>query len=77
MWIEIGVGAVSLFAIFYVYLTWKWDFWAKRGVPFVEPKFPFGSMPEFFTKSRHLVDAMAEHGQRFKNEPYYGVFFFR
>ena len=50
MWIEISLGAVALCALFYFYMTQKFDYWTKRGVYQLKPSFPYGTMKGFFTQ---------------------------
>ena len=77
MWIEILLGILTLVALFYVFLKIKWRYWAKKGVYAIEPTFPLGSWPEFFTKTEHLNDTFLRDGyERAKDLPFYGVYFF-
>ena len=58
MWPEIIIGFATILGIFYFYMTHKWDHWTKKGIYQIKPVFPFGSMPQFFTKSEHFTDFM-------------------
>ena len=77
MWIEISLGALALCALFYFYMTKKFDYWTKRGVYQFKPSFPFGSMKAFFTQSEHLNDLMLRHAKEAKGLPFYGAYFLR
>ena len=77
MWIEICLGAVALSALFYFYMTKKFDYWTKRGVYQIKPSFPFGSMKAFFMQNEHLNDTMLEHAKETKGSPFYGAYFLR
>ena len=72
MWIEILLGTLALLALFYWWMTSKWDFWTKQGVYQIKPIFPFGSMPSFFTKSESLNDLFLRQMNETKGMPFYG-----
>ena len=77
MWIEISLGALALCALFYFYMTKKFDYWTKRGVYQLKPSFPFGSMKAFFMQKEHLNDTMLSHAKEAKGLPFYGAYFLR
>ncbi len=77
MLVEIGIGLATIAVLFYVYMTWKFDYWEKRGIPYIKGKFPSGSMPPMWGKRRHLNDVFEEHGKKMKDQKMYGIFFFR
>ncbi len=74
MWLEIVIGLTSLSIGFYYYLTWEWNFWKRRGVPQVDPVFPWGSIPEAFTKKCHGNELFKKQGEMFQDSPYYGIY---
>ena len=43
MWIEILLFFALLFLFLYRWITGSWDEFKKRGIPYAEPSFPFGS----------------------------------
>ncbi|KAG8296016.1 heme binding [Homalodisca vitripennis] len=52
MFIEILVGLAAILVSLYLYLTHKYDYWKKKGVIFIEPKFPLGNLhDQFFGKA--------------------------
>nr|AKH03523.1 cytochrome P450 3026D3 [Paracyclopina nana] len=75
MLIEIIALLATLTVAAYIYLQVKWTYWSKRGVFFLKPTFPFGSIPSFFTKSKHLNDEFYSHIEKTKPLPYYGIYF--
>ena len=75
MLVEIAVLIVTLVLALYVYFQWKWTYWSKRGVYTIKPSFPFGSIPSFFTKKKHLNDEFLSHIEETKNMPFYGLYF--
>lgn len=41
----------ALLAVAYAYFKWRYQYWKKRNVPHFEPKIPFGSFANPFSKS--------------------------
>jgi len=77
MWIEILLGLGVLFLWLYRYVTKNFDEFKKRGIPYAEPSFPFGSKnaktvlmgeKNFFEVDRQLGDT------DFKDEKIWGYF---
>merc|ERR1712004_466235 len=79
MLIEIALILVTLCVLAYLYLTWNWKHWESRGVYQIQPSFPFGSFPSFFTKNEHVNDTLKKISDEIKdkNLPFYGFYFFR
>ena len=77
MLIEISLGAVALCALFYFYMTKKFDYWTKRGVYQLKPSFPYGTMKGFFTQKEALNNIMLKEAQETKGLPFYGAYFMR
>ena len=46
------IGALLLL---YVYLTWNFDYWSKRGVPSAKAKILFGNLPSVITRKTHMT----------------------
>ena len=68
MWIEILLGLLGLLALFYWWLTTKWDFWTKQGIYQIKPVFPVGSVPALFTKKEHLNDTFLKQAKETKGQ---------
>jgi len=77
MWIEVILGIFALFALFYWWMTSKWDFWTKQGIYQIKPIFPVGSIPEFFTKKTHLNDVFLKMAEETKGKPFHGAYLMR
>ena len=77
MWIEIILGLIGLFGLFYWWITSKWDFWTKKGVYQIKPIFPVGSVPAFFTKKEHLNDAFLRMADETRGMPFHGLYLMR
>lgn len=55
LWLII-VGVCAIFYIFYLKVKKNERFFADRGIPFVKPKFLFGSSWDFFFRKIELID---------------------
>ncbi len=76
MFVEIILVVAAIPVLFYLFMTWKFDYWKRRGVPFIEPRFPAGSFPKT-GKKQPLLTTLLQHSKQMKGQPYYGMFFFR
>ena len=62
---------LGLVGLLYLYLKMKWNKWNKfDSLPVIEPTFPVGSFPSFFTKKESFHDGMKVYG----NEPNVSTF---
>ena len=79
MLVEIALILVTLCVLAYLYLTWTWKHWESKGVYQIEPSFPFGSFPSFFTKKEHVNETLKKMSDAIKdkNLPFFGFYFFR
>ena len=77
MYLEILLGALSLFVLLYFYMTKNFDYWTKRGVYQIKPCFPFGTVSGFFDQSQHLNDMVLKDHLETKDLPFYGAYFLR
>ena len=77
MWIEILLFFALLFLWFYHYVTKQFDEFKKRGIPFSEPSFPFGSKNAKKLLSGQLAFMDTEKDlveNEFKTEKVFGYF---
>ena len=74
MWLEILLVLLSLFLVFYQYVTKNFGKWKNLGIPHTSGHFPFGSYN--FLSGRHMDQVSAEDHQRFASEKYFGWFLF-
>jgi len=74
MWLEILLVLLSLFLVFYHYVTKNFGKWKTLGIPYTSGHFPFGSYN--FLSGRHMDQVSAEDHQRFASEKYFGWFLF-
>ena len=68
-------AVISLIVVLYIWLSWKWTYWTKKGVFQLPPIFPFGTMAPFITKNIHLNDHMAKQAKQVQKLPFYGGYF--
>uniref|UniRef100_V5GTA8 Putative cytochrome P450 6a14 n=1 Tax=Anoplophora glabripennis TaxID=217634 RepID=V5GTA8_ANOGL len=38
----------TLLAVGYAYIKWKYSYWSRKNIPYIEPSFPFGNLPNPF-----------------------------
>lgn len=62
----------SLFGILYIYVTWNYGYWKKRGIPYKEPSFPFGNFRNFMTMKVSVMDFYKDLYGDFKGQRYAG-----
>ncbi|KAL7036967.1 hypothetical protein ACKWTF_009020 [Chironomus riparius] len=46
---------LAIIALLYVYLTWNFDYWTKRGIPAPKAKVLFGDLPNGLTRKKHVA----------------------
>ena len=67
----------STVLLFYWYITKNWNYWKSKNVLQMDPSFPFGSLPAFFTKSAAISDVLKEHALKSRGHSFYGIYFLR
>lgn len=67
--------AISVAVSLYVYLTWHFGHWKKRGIPGPQPKPLFGTFPGYVNAKRNFIYDLEEVYNQFKNKAkFVGVF---
>jgi len=74
MLLEVLLVLVSLFLVFYRYVTKNFGKWKSLGIPHTSGHFPFGSYN--FLSGRHMDEVSAEDHKKFSSEKYFGWFLF-
>ncbi|XP_059610500.1 probable cytochrome P450 6a21 [Phlebotomus argentipes] len=75
-WNLVLVTVVTLLVAGYLYVKKKFQYWDERGVPFVKPEFPFGTL-KGMGKTRHTTEIFTEAYKQVKGKgPFAGIFFF-
>lgn len=72
--LELVLGAVLLFWLYYVYVTSKYTYWKKRSIAYKEPKFPFGTDRDLLFFKQHLGHYYQSVYNQFENEKIVGLF---
>ncbi|KAI4488089.1 hypothetical protein M0804_004937 [Polistes exclamans] len=76
-WILSELICVLIFIIIGTYLYYKiyvFNFWSKRGVPYVKPMFPVGNLLDAILKRKIFGEIFAEIYFKYKKFPYIGTF---
>ncbi|KAL5277370.1 hypothetical protein ACFFRR_002544 [Megaselia abdita] len=64
--------------LFYLYLTWNYKYWWKRGVNGPKPKVISGTFPSMFSADKNIVSDMCNANKNFKEtENFVGMYTFR
>ena len=63
---------VILIVLLYLWLSWKWSYWPKKGVYQMKTTFPIGTFPGIFSKKIHLNYQISEEVKELENLPFYG-----
>lgn len=58
----------------YLYITRKYDYWKKKNIPFIKPKFPFGNVDELFRLKVHQTQFFERIYHQFPEERFVGMF---
>lgn len=64
---------VLLITLIYLYVTHIYSYWKKRGVPFIQPTFPFGNFAKNFLLKKSIGELTDEFYYS-TSEPFIGVF---
>lgn len=64
-----------MIVIGYLYVKHKFQYWEKRGVPYVKPEFPFGILKEI-GKTKHTSEVYAAAYQELKGKGIFGGAYF-
>ncbi|GLH01135.1 Uncharacterized protein GBIM_07344 [Gryllus bimaculatus] len=60
----------------YAYVTRHFDYWRRRGVPFLRPLPVAGNLKDVLLFRKHVGDVLHEVYTQMKEEPYLGLFFY-
>lgn len=62
-----------LLTTIYLYIKFIYSHWKRRGVPFAEPKIPFGNLSQLFRRTRSFGQVLDDL-HRSSTEPVLGIF---
>jgi len=74
MWVELGLTCLVLLFFVYRYITKKFGYWEKFGIPVDKGYFPLGSYNLF--SGKHFDDITLPSHLKYKDEPFFGWFLF-
>ncbi|ALC48654.1 Cyp28a5, partial [Drosophila busckii] len=66
-WITLVLGLLLL-GVFYVFMTWNFDYWRKRGVPGPKPNLFTGNYPHMYTMKRHASYDLEDIYKKYKSD---------
>lgn len=71
------IGVITLFLALYWYQTKNFDYWGKRGVPYIKPHWFFGNIGHQIMQRKTCTEFAKNMYNRFKEHGYGGLFIFR
>lgn len=75
--IEILISLVTLIIGLYIYLTWNFDYWEKRGIPFDKPVILAGSIKDILLGKEQISIYQERLYNQYKGHPLAGFFLLR
>lgn len=45
---------IAVCVIIYTYFKWSFQYWERKGVPYIQPKIPFGNVDNILTRKRNF-----------------------
>ncbi|XP_049963569.1 cytochrome P450 6k1-like [Schistocerca serialis cubense] len=74
-WLTELLVALSLVTVaVYVWFSHRYKYWHKKGVPYLEPQFPFGNVYESFVGKRPLPLIISDAYRQFKGKRFGGIY---
>ncbi|XP_071441693.1 cytochrome P450 6k1-like [Hetaerina americana] len=71
--VAVTVGVITIACIF---LKWRFGYWRRAGVSYVEPTIPFGNLKDSFLGRRHIAYALQDIHNSIGDKPYGGIYLF-
>ncbi|XP_046385524.1 cytochrome P450 6a2-like [Ischnura elegans] len=68
----LAISASILFIIVYMICTWNYGYWKKRGIPTLDPTFPWGNFGPLIMQKRSTVDYFIDLYNHFEEHPLAG-----
>jgi cytochrome P450 family 6 len=69
----LALGCVLFTSVWY-YFRFKYSFWKKKGVKFINPVIPFGNVTDVILLRKALAEVRNELYEKFPQEPYVGIY---
>ncbi|XP_049788050.1 probable cytochrome P450 6a14 [Schistocerca cancellata] len=71
------LGALLLIAaVVYVWFAYSYKYWKKKGVPYLEPQFPFGNIYKSFVGKQSMPADVTDAYKQLKGHRFGGIYFF-
>lgn len=74
MIVEAILVILGLLWLAYKYYTSKYTYWKDRGIPYVEPHFPFGTEKDFLFHTASFGEHYQNHYNKYKTEKMIGLY---
>ena len=69
----ISLGIILLTCVYYYYKN-AFNFWKKKGIKFVKPVIPFGSIKNMIFLKKTFAEVFKDFYDEFPEEPYVGIY---
>lgn len=73
MIVELTIGVIIIIYLLFKYLTWDYSYWKNRNVPYIKPKFPYGSIEGLVTNKEQLGIFYKNLCVQMRGEKYFGI----
>lgn len=68
---------VTAFTLFYVYFTWTFDYWKKKGIPYLDPTVVVGNFGNWAFLRSDVGNMFRQIYDKSKKHPFVGIWVFR
>lgn len=68
LFINIAGFIIALVLIAYTYFKWSFQYWEKKGVPFLQPSFPLGNIENPLASKRCVGIVLKDMYEEFKQK---------
>ncbi|XP_049816587.1 cytochrome P450 6g1-like [Schistocerca nitens] len=73
---EVLVALSLVVAAVYAWFSYSYKYWQRKGVPYLEPRFPFGNVYNSFVGKTSRPIELNEAYLQFKGQRFGGIYFF-
>lgn len=70
------IAVAILLCGLYAYFKFAYSYWRRKGVPQLNPTFPFGDMASVIFRKQNMGDKIKEIYDQMKGKRYVGLYFF-
>ncbi|XP_049771831.1 cytochrome P450 6k1-like [Schistocerca cancellata] len=72
--LELALALSALLLAAYLSFQWRYQYWSKKGVPCVEPSFPFGNLGHSLLGQKFFGDVLRELYEKAKGKRFIGLY---